>query len=151
MLYQQYVPKDPGFLQSDIEKMAPSELAFGLAEFAGILEQQQQKEGFVFEKTRLPFKKVLSRAFPSIAEKDEVGTGVVLDIAETADAPNVRREIEPGGNAVFAEGEIVVEGENLPQKIYFARETPGGQTFLENLKQQEGQLALGSRTCVLLE
>ena len=40
-LYQQYVPKDPGFVS--VDKMAPSELAFGLAEFAGILEQQQQK------------------------------------------------------------------------------------------------------------
>ena len=137
-LYQQYVPKDPGFVS--VDKMAPSELAFGLAEFAGILEQQQQKEGFVFEKTRLPFKKVLSRAFPSIAEKGDVGTGVTLEVAENADAPNVRSEIEPGGNAVFAEGEILVEGENVPQKIYFARETPGGRTFLENLKQQEGEL-----------
>ncbi len=148
MLYQQYVPKDPGFLQSDVEKMAPSELAFALAEFAGILEQQQQKEAFVFEETKLPFKKVLSRIFPSVAEKPKVGAGVTLDVSENADSPRVRREIEPEGNAIFAEGEIVVEGKPKPQKIYFARETIGGQTFLENLKQQEAQLdeTIRSRT-----
>ena len=134
LLYKRYIPVEN---QSNINQMSNKELAFGLAEFASILELQQRKESKTYVESQKPFKRILSKAFPKFIYPEGTSRTFTQNVEEASDNPKLRKELEPTGNAIGAEGQITNE-DGTVEKIYFQRDLMEGMDFLESLKLSEG-------------
>ena len=134
ILYQRFVP---GAVPDRVAVMSNEELAFGLAEYASVLELQQRKNSVAFVESQKPFKRILSKAFPKLIYPEGTSRTFTVDISERPDDPKIRREFEPTGNALFAEGEITNE-DGTVEKINFVRDGIEGIDFLDTLRAVEG-------------
>lgn len=134
ILYQRFVP---GATPDRVAIMSNEDLAFGLAEFASILEVQQSKNSTAFVESKKPFKKLLSKAFPNLIDEEGTARTFTIEVDERPDDPNIRRELEPTGNALFAEGQITKE-DGTVETVYFERDGFEGMEFLDTLRSVEG-------------
>ena len=134
LLYKRYIPVEN---QSNINQMSNKELAFGLAEFASILELQQRKESKTYVESQRPFKRILSKAFPKFLRPEGFERTFAHQVDENPNDPYLRKEMEPTGNALSARGEITNE-DGTVETINFVRDGIEGMDFLDTLKATEG-------------
>ncbi len=134
ILYQRFIPEAS---PDQVATMSSEDLAFGLAEYAAVLELQQRRDSKAYVQSQKPFKRILSKAFPKFLNPEGTNISFEVQVDENPNDSYLRREMEPTGNVLSARGEITNEDGTVEQ-INFVRDGIEGMDFLDTLRATEG-------------